>query len=270
MKGTSIGVSLARRLVVCATVVLFVFPVAWLIVAALDESASSVPSVIPRTIGFENFRRAAELGFFSRVFNSVIVASSSVLIGLAIASTAAFAFVHFRTRWTNILFSVVVISFLLPFEALSLPLTQVFSQLGLLNTMWALVIPGVANGLAIYNVTQAYFGIPSEIVEAARIDGATPVRIYRSIYLPLGRGALIGSGVIIFGAQWNAYLWPLLAVTSDSLKTAPVAIAANFGDKENGYGVAFAEIVVLALIPLALILVTQKSLTQSFVTSGMK
>lgn len=258
-------------LVALTAAVVFILPIWWLVVAALDrgQGPGSV-SLLPTSPTLDNFIEAGRLGFYGRVGVSLTVALLSVVLGLAVASLAAYAFTRWRNRLTSALFAVVVVSFLLPFEALSVPLAAVFGQVGLLDSLAALVIPGIANGLAIYNITQAYRAIPDELIEAAVLDGAGPFRVYRTLHLRLGTGALIGSGVLIFGAQWNAYLWPLLVVTDDALKTGPIALAANFSGKQAGYGIAFAEIVVLALIPLVLLGLAQSRLTRGHLESGLR
>jgi putative chitobiose transport system permease protein len=268
---TSRGGRVLTAIVVIASVVVFALPIWWLVSASLDaQQGPGTVSLWPSAPTLDNYARAAELGFFSRAGVSLLVALLSVVLGLAVASAAAYAFTRWRTRLTSALFAVVVVSFLLPFEALSVPLAAVFGRVGLLDSIAALVIPGVANGLAIYNITQSYRVIPAELIEAAVLDGAGPFRVFRTLHLRLSGGAMVGSGVLIFGAQWNAYLWPLLVVTDDALKTGPIAVAANFTGRQAGYGVAFAEIVVLAIVPLVLLGLAQSRLTRGFLDSGLR
>lgn len=251
-------------------VLLFALPLWSFLVSAFDATASSRLRLWPERLSLANIAQSIADGFLGNVGLSVLVSALSVAIGLAVASTAAFAFVHYRSRTTDALFAVVVASFLLPFEALSVPLVLVFSELRLTDTVTALVVPGVANGLAVFAVTVAYRAIPAEIVEAARLDGAHAWRIYRSVYLPLGASSLVGAGVLIFAGQWNAYLWPLLAASSDRMKTAAVVLAENSGSRTTDYGGLYAEVLLLSLIPAVVLLLAQRRLGSAFATSGLR
>lgn len=260
--GIALGVSFVA--------IVFAVPLWSFFVSAFDAAASSRLRLWPEELSLSNFARSFSEGFLHNLGLSVLVAVLSVAIGLAVASTAAFAFVYYRSRLTTALFALVVVSFLLPFEALSVPLVLVFSQLELTDTVAALVVPGIANGLAIFAVTVAYRAIPKEVVEAARMDGASPWRIYRSIYLPLGAPSLVGAGILIFASQWNAYLWPLMVASSDEMKTAAVVLAENSGLRTTDYGGMYAEVLMLSLIPAVTLFLAQRRLGSTFLTSGQK
>lgn len=164
----------------------------------------------------------------------------------------------------------VVLSFLIPFEAIAIPLSRTVSDWGLANTLIALILPGLGNGLAVFTLRQFFLGIPRSLSEAAHLDGAGWFRIYRSIYLPLTRPALIGAGLILFLFQWQAYLWPILITSTQAMDLAPVAIAKSFGAFSTDYGRVFAETAILAVIPAVILLALQRYFVTSVASTGSK
>jgi multiple sugar transport system permease protein/putative chitobiose transport system permease protein len=193
-----------------------------------------------------------------------------VVVGLVVCSMAAFALAAIPFRGRGVVFGVVVVSFLIPFEAIAIPLSQAFRDWGLANSYAGLILPGVGNGLAIFTLRQFFLGVPSELREAAEIDGAGWWRIYWQIYLPLSRSALVGAGLILFLFQWQSFLWPVLVVDSDNMDLAPVTLAKNFGAFTSDYGRVFAEAVAISIIPAVLLLVFQRFFVASLKTSGSK
>ncbi len=202
--------------------------------------------------------------------NSIFVAAVTVIVGLAISAMSAFALAVIPFRGRSATFAIIVLSFLVPFEAIAIPLSQSFSQWGLSNTMLALILPGLGNGLAVFTLRQFFLGVPTSLSEAANLDGAGWARIFWSVYLPLSRPALIGAGLILFLFQWQAYLWPVLVVSNQQLDLAPVAIAKSFGAFTSNYGQVFAETAVLAIIPAIVLLALQRYFVTSVSSTGSK
>lgn len=276
--GTAAG--RARR---CALTVLgalsglvFLIPVWWLVVAAFRDptealsSTSVLDTLVPRSFSLDGFRSAIAHGYLRAVGVSLAAAVATVVGGLAVSSLAAYGFVAVPTRLSKVLFAVVVASFLLPFETLSVPLASVFSDIGLAGGLPALVLPAIGNGLAVFNLRQAFLGVPRELAEAQHMDGAGHLRRFWHLYLPLSRSALIGSGLILFVSQWDAYLWPLLIISDNRNATASVAIASNFGPLSANTQEAFAEVLVLIVVPAVLLLFTQRRLIASSSTTGIR
>jgi len=187
-----------------------------------------------------------------------------------VSSLAAFALAALDFPGRSVIFGIVVLSFLVPFEAIAIPLAHTFSDWGLTDSVTALVIPGLGNGLAIFTLRQFFLGIPPSLTEAARMDGANWFGIFLRIYLPLTRPALIGTGLILFLFQWQAYLWPILITTNDRNDVAPVAIAKTFNALSTDYGRVFAETAVLAIIPAVVLLALQRYFVTSVASTGSK
>lgn len=258
--------------------VLFLLPLWWAAASALRpqretfETISPVSfwTLVPRNLTFDNFARLFDTDFGRAMLNSTIVTAGTLVGGLAICATAAFALavLHFPGR--AVIFAVMVVSFLIPFDAIAIPLMTVFRGVGLENSYLALILPGIGNGFAVFLLRGFFLGIPADLAEAARVDGLGWWGVFWRIYLPLSRPALIGAGLILFVFQWQAYLWPLLIAPDPEMKVAPVAIAQFAGQQGVDFGAIFAGAVMTAVVPLLVLLFFQRYFTQSVSASGVK
>jgi putative chitobiose transport system permease protein len=257
---------------------LFTLPLWWTVVSALRPqeetfrtlSPVTLWTVLPQGLTLDNFVRLFDRDFGQALLNSTIVTVATLIIGLAISATAAFALAVFRFPGRGALFAIMVISFLIPFDAIAIPLASIFRDAGLQDTYTALVLPGIGNGFAVFLLRGFFLGIPYELAEAGRMDGLSWWGIFRRIYLPLSRPALIGAGLILFVFQWQSYLWPLLIAPDPDMKVAPVAIAQFAGQYGVDFGGIFAGAVMTALVPLLILLFFQRYFTQSLTSSGVK
>jgi putative chitobiose transport system permease protein len=193
-----------------------------------------------------------------------------VLLGLIVSTLAAYALAVFEFPFRNLVFAIVVISFLVPFEAIAIPLSQQFIDWGLGNTLMGLILPGIGSGLAVFNLRQHFLGIPSSYREAAMLDGASEPRIVLSVFVPMSGAALMNSALLIFLGQWTSYLWPLLLITENELQVAPIALALTFGERAADYGQNFAGSVLLSLLPAVVLLVLQRFFGRVSISSGEK
>ena len=257
----------------------FILPAAWILVGSfrpnLELLGSMTPFswhvIIPSHLTFENYvGLIVDDGFGLALWNSLVVCVSSVALGLAISAPAAYALAVFRFRGRGMAFAIIVIGFMVPFEAIAIPLSQSFTDWGLGNTLLGLILPGIGNGLAIFNLRQHFLGIPSSYRESAMLDGASEPRILVSLYLRMSGHALTNSALLIFLGQWTAYLWPLLIVSDKRLQVAPIALATSFGEHAANYGQNFAGAVLLALVPAASMFVLQRFFGRLSLSSGEK
>jgi putative chitobiose transport system permease protein len=277
MRRITIGRAALTALAILISVA-FLLPVLWLLAStfrtATETFASSSPLswdvLWPRDFTLVNLQSAVDSGFMTALGNSLLVAAVTVVVGLGISAAAAFALAVVPFRGRSVVFTVVVLSFLVPFEAIAIPLSRSFSDWGLTNTLMALILPGLGNGLAVFTLRQFFLGIPHSLSEAAHLDGASWFRVFWSVYLPLTRPALIGAGLILFLFQWQAYLWPILVTSNAALDLAPVAIAKSFGAFSTDYGRVFAETAILAIIPAVVLLVLQRYFVTSVASTGSK
>jgi multiple sugar transport system permease protein/putative chitobiose transport system permease protein len=257
---------------------LFIVPLWWTVASALrpqQETFSTVSPVtlwtlIPRHLTVDNFARLFDTQFARAMFNSMVVTVVTVVAGLAICALAAFALAVLRFPGRTVFFAVMVVSFLIPFDAIAIPLMSIFRGVHLENTYLALILPGVGNGFAVFLLRGFFKGIPFELAEAARVDGLGWWGIFWRIYLPLSRPAMIGAGLILFVFQWQAYLWPLLIAPDPEMQVAPVAIAQFAGQQGVDFGAIFAGATMTALVPLLVLLFFQRYFTQSVSSSAVK
>jgi ABC-type glycerol-3-phosphate transport system permease component len=256
----------------------FVLPLWWTVASALRPQAEtfstlspvSVWTLVPRELTLGNFGKLGVGDFDLAMLNSLVVTVATLVLGLAICATAAFALAVLRFPGRSAIFALMVVSFLIPFDAIAIPLTTIFRDAGLQNSYLALILPGVGNGFAVFLLRGFFLGIPEDLHEAARLDGLGWWGIFWRIYLPLSRPALIGAGLILFVFQWQAYLWPLLIAPDASKRVAPVAIAQFASEHGVDFGAIFAGAVVTALIPLLVLLFFQRYFTQSVAGTGVK
>lgn len=271
-------VSVPRSILTYVLAAVIALPLVWLVINSFRTSNDifaslsplSIHTLIPERVTFENYQRLLESGYFQAFGNSLFVSGSSVIIGLILGSAAAYALAVLRFPGRNIAFLVVVVGFMLPFEVVAIPLYQLFTDWGLLNTYAGLILPGVANGLAIFNLRQAFLGVPASLREAAKIDGASELRIFASVYLPLNGPALINSGILLFLAQWTAYLWPLLVATDPQLQVAPVNLSTAFAQYTFDFGYSFAGTVLLAVIPGLILVLLRRFFVMTVASAGSK
>jgi putative chitobiose transport system permease protein len=258
--------------------VLFVLPLWWAAVSALRPqretfatlSPVSLWTLLPRTFTIGNVERLFDAEFARALLNSTAVTVATLVAGLAICATAAFALAVLNFPGRGVIFAVMVISFLIPFDAIAIPLMSIFRDARLENTYLALVLPGIGNGFAVFLLRGFFQGVPIDLAEAARVEGLGWWGVFWRIYLPLSRPALIGAGLILFVFQWQAYLWPLLIAPDPEMTVAPVAIAKFAGQQGVDFGAIFAGAVLTALVPLLILLFFQRYFTQSVSSSGLK
>src|SRR5699024_6965401 len=203
-------------------------------------SPLSWQTIIPGDVTLENYREVLAGDFSLALLNSVIVAFFSVVLGLAVSALAAFALACLRFRGRSVVFAVMIVSFLVPFEAIAIPLSSTFRELGLANPSAGLGLPALGNGLSIFLLRQFFLGIPESLGEAARLDGLSWFGVFGRIYLPLSRGPLIGAGLVLFVFQWQSFLWPLLVAPAPQVRVAPVAIADFAQETGVDFGQMFA------------------------------
>lgn len=257
---------------------LFLLPLLWVAGNSLRPNSHMFDDIahlgwrtlIPTAPTVANYAHLGDGLFGLAILNSVIVAAATVLVGLAVSVAAAFALAVIPFRGRRMVFGIVVISFLVPFDAIAIPLSSLFRDWGLQNSFLGLILPGIGNGLAVFLLRQFFLAVPRELIEAGRIDGLGWWGVLLRVYLPLSGPALVGAGLTLFLFQWQAYLWPLLIGTDNQHLLGPIAMADLTAPHNIDYGQIFAGGVVLTVVPLILILRFQRRFAQSISTSGLK
>lgn len=213
--------------------------------------------------------RAVDVG---RAFvNSVVVALISTFSTLATSSLAAYAFARLRFRGREALFGVLLATMMIPNEVILVPLFLQFHRLELLNSYAALILPHAISVLGVFLLRQFMLGIPSDLIDAAAIDGAGPFRIYRHVVLPLTRPAMATLSVFAFLGSWNDFLWPLIVVNTPDKQTLPLAlITFRSAYQMLDYGTVLAATLVAVAPPLLFFMFAQRYVIAGISRTGLK
>lgn len=209
-------------------------------------------TLVPTRVTLDNHIAVLRSEFVTALINSLIVCITTVVLGVFVNSLAGFAFATFDFKFKNLLFILVMLSFMMPFESIVIPLYSLSRSLGIVDTYAVLILPDVANGLVIFLFRQFFSGVPKEVYEAARVDGASWWQIYLRITLPVSGPTIGAASLLIFIHQWDAFFWPLIAASSPDLVVVQVAIARNMSVDQTNWGMLFSSAsiaVAVALLP---------------------
>ena len=203
----------------------------------------------------------AAVGAGRMMFNSLVMALGIAAGKIAISVIAAFAIVYFKFRFRMTAFWLIFITLMLPVEVRILPTYKVVADLGMLDTYAGLIIPLIASATATFMFRQVFLAVPDELAEAARIDGAGPLRFFWDILLPLSRTNIAALFVILFIYGWNQYLWPLMITTDQNMLTAVIGINRMLavGDDQAEWQIVMAT-TMLAMVPPVLVVIFMQKL----------
>jgi sn-glycerol 3-phosphate transport system permease protein len=247
------------------------FPIYLAFVASTHTAQEIVQAPMPLLTGshaWESYSHALMGGGKSQGSNAPVahmmwvsfVSAMVIALGkIAISLLSAFAIVYFRFPFKKLCFWMIFITLMLPVEVRILPTYKVLSDLNLLNTYTGLTLPLIASATATFLFRQFFMSVPDELVEAARMDGASPMRFFWDILLPLTKTSMAALFVIQFIYGWNQYLWPLLATTSEDMYTVVIGIKRMIagGDADNEWNVVMAT-ALLAMLPPAIVVVSMQ------------
>ena len=283
------GLRLALRyLVLCLVALVFLFPLVFMLVSSLKPDAQllrdtgSLRAFLPvGDISLDNYRDAFERAPIGRfVFNSVLVTVVTVTLSLALCSLAAFSFVFLEWWGRAALLAVIVSTLIIPFETIAIPLLLIVSKLpwiglegyevGWLNTYRVQIIPWIADALTIFLFVQYFKDLPRELIEAARVEGATWWEIYWRIVIPLS-GPVIATGAILKTLKMynEQYLWPLITVQSEAYR--PVMVGLGYFFQLNiAWGEVMAYLSLITVPVIAFYLILQRAFIASIASTGVK
>ncbi len=218
-----------------ALALLFLAPVLMMLVGSLKPDArvlteaGSLAAFVPSDASLQNYRDVfARTDFLRFLLNSLFITGSIVSAGLVVNSLAAYAFARLQWRGRTPLFALVLALMILPFEAIAVPLFYEVSVLGLRDTYVAQILPFVADAFSIFLFYSFFIGLPRELEEAARLDGASVLRTFFTIIVPNAKPVFASVAILSFLTWWGAYLWPLLVTIGPQVRPLPVAIASFY------------------------------------------
>jgi multiple sugar transport system permease protein len=208
---------------------------------------------------------------FARLFlNTVIFAGGVTLVSLLFDSMTAYALARLDFPGRNVLFLLILVTMMLPFQVTLIPLFSELTHFGWINTHQGLIVPRATNAFGIFFMRQFFISIPRDLEDAARIDGANEFRIYWQMILPLAVPALLTLGLFHFMYNWNDLLWPLIVTTNQKMQTLPAGLALFMGEHVIEYGLLMAGSI-LALLPMIIMfLMIQRKFVEGIATTGFK
>ena len=255
----------------------FLFPFFWMIVSSfkLNRDVLAIPiRFLPPVwnwMSYVNvFTMFPDFNFPRFILNSVIVTILAVLFCLFLSATAGYGFAKFKFKGNAILFTLVLATIMISFEAIVVPLFILVRRLGMQNTYWGLIIPESLTAFGVFMMRQFFFSLPNDFIESARMDGANEYVIFARIAIPMAQTALLA--LVIFHAQWvwNLLLWPLIVMSNPDMRVLPQGIALFKG----GYNTPYPEqlaVSVIACIPLLLLYIfLSKYFVQGIAMTGLK
>jgi lactose/L-arabinose transport system permease protein len=246
--------SLPGYLVLGVWTIFSLFPLYFMVVSATNTSQDVLASsLLPGGQLFANFGKLVDLqNLGAAMGNSFAIAVGTTVLALAISAIAGYGFEIFHSKGKDVLMGVLLLALMIPFAATMIPLFQVFAKIGLVNSLFAVIIPAIATPFLILLFRQASRSFPRELLEAARVDGVNELSIFARIYLPTMRATFAAAGVITFLTAWNNFLWPRVILIKNEVQTMPMLIANLSAGYVTDYGVLMLA-VLLASLPTVII-----------------
>lgn len=265
---------LAVNLALAALATLTLIPLAWMVSASLmapGEASSYPPPLLPKDASLANYRALFQTaGIGRQLLNSLWVSLGATALSLAFNLTAGYAFAKLRFSGRDAVFRSLLGALVIPAQVTMMPLFLMLKQMGLVNTVAGALVPWLASVFGIFLVRQYALGLPNELLEAARMDGAGEFTIFRRVVLPLLRPVIATLAVLTFLGAWNDFMWPLIVLTDRDLQTLPVALAGLSREHVQDTELMMAGAVVTVLPVLALFLVLQRHYLQGLLMGSVK
>ncbi len=262
-----------------AVAILFIIPMLWAFSASFTpnnrvfEYASpfSWRAFLPLDFTLEAYQALFARGFGVTLLNTFFLGIVVVVAGGFVNAMAGFAFARFEFPGKRALFIfVIMITFLIPVDLTAIPRFILVKDLGWLNTWQGLIVPGLASSLVIFLFRQFFEELPQELIDAARVDGASWWRVFVSILLPLSKPVIITAALLLFLSQWEAFFWPLLIAPRPELRVVQVDIANSIGQFQTFWNQLLAGTTLAAFVPILLLLPFQRYYIQAITSSGIR
>lgn len=268
--------TVVRTMVLVALALLVLVPIVWMISTSFKTQldAATSTSLVPDPATLDSYRPLTSWSGKSPVVrwfvNSVVTATVTTTLVVTTAALAAYALARFTFRGRGIVFSLVIATLFLPGFVFLIPTYLISDSLGILDSLVALMLPPVGGAFGVFFLRQFFLGLPRELEEAARIDGASDVRIFASVMLPLAQPALSTIAVITFLASWNDFLWPVYALSTTSTLTLPAGLPLLQSAYIANQPLIMAGAVIASVPALLVFVVFQRKIIESVATAGLK
>lgn len=261
-----ISASLVGRIIVLAIALFLTLgPVVWTVIESISPTDS---------MGARHLSMAAYRDVFSKVdvirlfWNSTLVTGLCAIGQMATAALAGYAFARLTFKGSNLIFSVILATMMIPMQVTIVPVFMLIRGMGLADTLWALILPAIPTAFGTFLMRQYFMGIPDSLGEAAQVDGASPWRTFRSIYLPLGAPGLAVVGVLAFNGIWNEFFRPLIMTISNENFTLPLGLVSLQGKLGTGSMSTVLAGVVMSMIPALIVFIFGQRPLREGLTAG--
>jgi len=257
-------------------IIILAFPVFFALVTStlsLQESYQYPPKLLPGNQFMNNFKDAWERVNIGRLFfNSTLISVVVAIVKTILALIAAFAYTHFKFRGQGLLFSMCMITQMLPLPVRIIPTYQLMASFNWINSYYALMVPFFASTTGLLLFRQFYMTVPADLPDAARVDGASPMRYFLQILVPISKTNIAALFVIEFIFMWSQYLWPLIVTTTSEMRVIQIGIKMLLASEQIApeWNVIMAATVIAMLPPLVVLLVLRKSFVQGIAMQTAK
>ena len=248
-----------------------VFPFYWMISAATNTSFDVANGrIIPGTHALENFQTLISgSDLWGAVGNSILYAIVQTLLAIFVCSLAGYGFELYHDKKKDTVFTILLLAMMIPQVATMIPLFKMISSMGLLNTVWAFIMPSISTPFLIMMFRQNSRNFPIDVMEAARIDGLSEFMIFIRMYMPMMKATYAAAGVITFMNAWNAYLWPKVTMTDPNAQTMPMLIANLSSGYTTDYGMLMMGVLFCSVPTMIVFFVLQKQFAEG-ITGAVK
>ncbi len=248
-------------------------PFVWMLLSALkprSEATATPPRLLPRAPTLEFVRYLFETLDFGRYLVNTLVVVAIGFGGLVLMAMAGYAFAKFRFRGRGAMFALVLSTMMIPVQVTMIPTYLILARIGLTNTLVGIALPTLVSAFGIFLFRQFMSTLPDEVLEAARLDGASELRVFRSVVLPMSRPILAVQAVLTFIAGWNSFLWPLVVAGEQSNYTLSVGLALLNQQVATNPSLQMAGAAVMVVPILVVFAIFQRHIVQGFTMSGLK
>lgn len=257
------------NLVLLVVIAVSVFPFIYMLIMSLKNTLSTYDFNL-NGLTLENYVKIFRTAEFERYFfNSVFVALAGVLLAVAVSCLAGYAFAKLKFPGNDKIFFALIMTLIIPSEVIIVPLYLTIKNLGWLNTYQALILP-LPTALGTFIMRQAILGVPDEVIDAAKIEGCSNLKILWKVILPLVKSSILTLAIFTFVGAWNNFLWPLIVSTKNEMKTLPLILSATKTQFEPNIGLTMACAAVNFLPPFIFYILLQRKFKEGVVLSGIK
>lgn len=266
---------------ICMTVIalIFMFPLIWMIVSSFKNDAAiftditSLKAFLPsfQSDVFFNYKEVvAKLPLIKAMLNSFSYIIVIIAFGLIVNSMAGYAFARLKFPMKNLFFSIILAVMIIPAQTVMLPQFSIIYKMGLSNSYLALILPALASPMYIFLFRQNFMGIPESIEEAAKIDGASALRTFFQLIMPLAKPVYATVSILVFIAYWNDFVWPVMVISDTGKQTIQMALSSLFNIKPVNYGNVMAGLTLVTIPVLIIFLSLQKYYVAGIASTGAK